>query len=151
MRGINQVFLMGHLGHEPELRTTASGKSVCDIRIATHRSSRGEGGWESHTDWHRVRLWDRHAEIAERHLSKGHPVAIQGTLRSDSWTDTEGQARRRTVIYCQKLHLVRGARSTEPHSSRARQSPADQLQQDLAEMPPALAAPGVTQTQEGPF
>ena len=151
MRGINQVFLMGHLGHEPELRTTKSGKQVCDLRLATHRSTRTDRGWESQTDWHRVRLWDRHAEVAAQYLQKGHPVAVQGALRADAWTDSEGNPRKRTVVYCQKLHLVRAPRSIDPQAPRPGSALPDTLEHDVGSMPPGLATPGLSPSREAPF
>ena len=151
MRGINQVFLMGHLGHEPELRTLPSGKKVCDIRIATHRSTRTDAGWDSHTDWHRIRLWDRHAELAAQYLHTGHPVAAQGMLRTDTWTDSDGNPQQRTVVYCQKLHLVRAPGSAENAANDTMASHDGSLHSDLANMPASLAAPGVPVNADAPF
>ena len=149
MRGINQVFLMGHLGHDPELRQTAGGKSVCDLRVATNRRFRTESGWDERTEWHRVRLWERHAGLAERFLRKGHPVAFQGNLRTDSWTDSEGQRRHRTVIHCDRLHLVRSPRvlqDTPPETEGGAPPP----EVEASALPPGLAAPG-TRPIEVPF
>ena len=149
MRGINQVFLMGHLGHNPEPRETPNGKMVCDLRLATNRSIRTESGWEERTEWHRVRLWERHVDVACRFLRKGHPVAIQGNLRTDSWTDKEGQRKSRTVIHCDKLHLVRSPRDQQ--DTPAERPEDDQLKADMSALPPGLAAPGVKQGEEIPY
>ena len=137
MRGINQVFLMGHLGHHPEPRETPNGTRVCDLRLATNRPIKSESGWEERTEWHRVRLWARHVELASRYLRKGHPVAVQGNLRTDSWTDKEGMRRERTVIHCDKLHLVRSPRDQQDTSG------SQATTEDLESLPPGLAAPGV--------
>ena len=151
MRGINQVFLMGHLGHEPEPRTLPSGKRVCDIRIATHRSTRTDVGWDSHTDWHRIRLWERHVELAARYLHTGDPVAIQGMLRTDSWNDPDGKPQQRAVVYCQKLHLVRGPRSAENEANESSGPRDDTVVSDVAGMPASLSAPGNTLSSDIPF
>jgi len=126
---------------------------VCDLRLATNRPTRTENGWEERTEWHRVRLWDRHVNVACRFLRKGHPVAIQGNLRTDSWTDKEGMRRERTVIHCDKLHLVRSPRSqqdtpAEPSTPAKSQS---QLDEDVHALPPGLAAPGVGTASEIPL
>ena len=149
MRGINQVFLMGHLGHDPEPRETQSGKTVCDLRVATNRRIRTDSGWEERTEWHRIRLWERHADLASRFLRKGHPAAFQGNLRTDSWTDAEGERRHRTVIHCDRLHLIRAPRAVQdslPDTGVISPTPA----QEASSLPPGLAAPG-TRSVEAPF
>ena len=66
--------------------------------------------WVEETDWHRVTLWDGQAEVAARFLHKGDPVAIEGGLRTDSWTNEAGQKRTKTYVLGQRLHLVGGRR-----------------------------------------
>lgn len=104
MRGINHVVLLGHLGANPELRTTSNGKSVCELRVATNRSTRVGDEWRDATDWHTVTAWDRQAEYAHRTLSKGSLVGIVGSLRTDSWEDkTTGQRRYKTIIVAERI------------------------------------------------
>lgn len=107
MRGINSVFILGHLGHNPELRTTPTGKVMCELRLATHRSRRNGDEWVDETDWHRITLWDQQAEVAHRFLHKGSPVAVDGRLRTDSWEDKQtGQRRFKTYVAGYKVHLI---------------------------------------------
>ena len=106
MQGINQIILAGRLGHDPEYRSTPSGRTVCDIRIATNRPTKTESGWTESTDWHRVRLWEKQADVCLRLLRKGSPVMIQGQLRTDQWTDQSGQNRARSFVHCNRLHLL---------------------------------------------
>jgi len=107
MRGLNRVIICGHVGHTPELRTTAIGKIVCDLRIATNHSRRDGDGWSEETEWHRVTLWEKQAEIAQRFLSKGSATLIEGRLKTTSWEDKQtGQRRYRTGIVCEKLLLL---------------------------------------------
>jgi len=107
MRGINRVFIVGHLGHDPELRTTRTGTPVCRLRIATNRSRKNGDQWIEETDWHSVQLWDQRAEVAQRYLVKGSPVCIEGRLKSESWTDEKsGEKRYSTTIVADALHLL---------------------------------------------
>ena len=110
MRGINRVFLFGHVGHTPELRTTRGGRAVTELRVATNRPVRTDDGWKEETDWTQVQLWEQNAETAVRFLTKGSAVAIEGRLRTDSWDDPQsGQKRFRTYVLAERLHLGRGA------------------------------------------
>ncbi|MCK6502457.1 single-stranded DNA-binding protein [Myxococcota bacterium] len=109
MRGINRVFIMGHLGHNPELRTTPRGVPTCELNLATNRSRKDGDEWIEETEWHRVVLWEQRAEAAVRFLVKGSAVAVEGRLKTESWDDKQtGQRRQRTVIVGEQLHLVGG-------------------------------------------
>lgn len=124
MRGINHVILFGHLGATPELRTTPNGRAVCDLSLATNRPVKSDDGWRETTDWHRVTLWEREAEMAARLLSKGSAVGIEGQLRTDSWEDrATGQKRYRTYVVGHKLHLLGGrAAEATPDAGTAERS-----------------------------
>ncbi len=113
MNGINQVILFGLLGQDPELKTTPSGKHVCNLSIATNRSQKKDDGWVEITEWHRVTLWEQQAELAHRFLRKGSAVGIDGELRTESWTDKEGNKQSRVVIHGRKMHLVPSRRASE--------------------------------------
>ncbi len=107
MRGINKVFIMGHLGHNPEIKTTPRGLQVCELAIATNRSRREGEEWVEETEWHHVTVFDQKAELARRFLGKGSAVAVEGRLRTESWEDKQtGQRRSRTIIIGEQLHLV---------------------------------------------
>jgi single-strand DNA-binding protein len=95
MESVNKVFLVGHLGQDPELRHTNNGKTVTTLRLAT--SHRGTDG-NDRTEWHRVVLWGKQAEHAVENLKKGDRVAAEGRLRTSRWTDTKGEKRYRTEI-----------------------------------------------------
>lgn len=119
MRGINKVFIMGHLGHNPELRTTPKGVTVCELNIATNRSRRDGEEWVEETEWHRVTLWDQRAEAASRFLVKGSAVAVEGRLRTESWEDKQtGQRRSRTSIVGEQLHVLHGRDRQQPPAER---------------------------------
>lgn len=106
MRGINRVFLVGHVGQDPELRTTANGRTLCDVSLATNRSTRDGESWKQVTDWHRVVFWEKQAEICGRFVRKGTPIGVEGELRLESWTDRSGMRRTRTKVVGTRLHLL---------------------------------------------
>lgn len=106
MRGINSVYILGRLGKELESKSTNTGKSFVDLSIATNRSIKRGDEWEEETDWHTVRFWGPQAQTCCKYLNKGHLVAIEGSLRTDSWTDEEGESQYRSYVLGQQLHLL---------------------------------------------
>ncbi len=106
MRGMNKVILIGNVGRAPELRTTPNGRTVANFSVATHRPVKQGDGWSTATDWHRVTAWERDAEVAGKYLTKGSPVAIEGELRQETWTDANQQKRSKVLVLTRKLHLL---------------------------------------------
>lgn len=93
-RGINQVILMGRLTRDPEVRTTASGKSVTSFSLAVDR-----GGQDDQADFFDVTAWEKTGELVAQYLSKGRRALVQGRLRQDSWDDKEtGKKRTRVEV-----------------------------------------------------
>jgi len=94
-RGINKVILIGNLGADPETRAMPSGSQVANLRIATSESWRDKtsGEQQERTEWHRVALFGRLAEIAAEYLRKGSQVYIEGSLRTRKWQDKQGNER----------------------------------------------------------
>ena len=87
----NKVQLIGHLGTEPDVRTTSSGKKWARLRLTTNESHRDENGLKvSETQWHSLIAWGKVAEIAEKYLQKGSEIAIEGKLVNSSYTDKQG-------------------------------------------------------------
>ena len=99
-RGINKVILVGNLGKDPEFRSTASGSSVANLALATSESWRDQNTqqMQERTEWHRVVLFGKLAEIAQQYLRKGSKVYIEGSLRTNKWQDQNGQDRYTTEI-----------------------------------------------------
>ena len=88
---VNKVILVGNLGQDPELRYTPSGAAVTNFSIATNEVWKDkDGNQQDRTEWHRVVLWTRLAEIAGEYLKKGSKVYIEGRLQTRSWEDKEG-------------------------------------------------------------
>ncbi len=113
MRGINHVTLLGHLGHNPELRTTGSGHTLTELRLATNRRARSGDQWTDRTDWHRVTVWGKDAENACRFLVKGSPIAVEGRLATDTWQDKEtGKNRSKTYVVAERVQFLGTPRRT---------------------------------------
>lgn len=106
MSGVNKVILVGRLGTEPEVRSTPSGQLVATLSIATSESWMKEGKREEKTEWHRVILWSRQAELAQKYLKKGRMVYIEGKLQTRSWQDQQGQKRYTTEIVANNLQFI---------------------------------------------
>ena len=109
-RGVNKVILVGNLGADPETRAMPSGSSVANLRIATSESWRDKtsGEQQERTEWHRVALFGRLAEIASEYLRKGSQVYIEGSLRTRKWQDKQGQERFTTEIVGNELQMLGG-------------------------------------------
>ena len=109
-RGINKVILIGNLGADPETRAMPSGSTVANLRIATSESWRDKqtGEQQERTEWHRVALFGRLAEVAGEYLKKGSQVYIEGSLRTRKWTDKQGQERYSTEIIGNELQMLGG-------------------------------------------
>ncbi len=128
MQGINRVYILGRLGHNPELRHTPSGKALTELRIATSYNVKTPDGWRENTDWHRVTCWEQKADVACRFLVKGSPVAIEGRMKTDTWDDAKtGNKRSRTYVVADRLHLVGspggGTHAADPSARGGYQQP----------------------------
>src|SRR5262245_8348336 len=97
--GVNKVILIGNLGADPELRYTPSGQAVCDLRLATNESWTDKSGQEQErTEWHRVVMWGKPAEICKQYLTEGQKLYVEGRLQTRSWDGKEGKQRYSTEI-----------------------------------------------------
>lgn len=128
-RGINKVILIGHLGQDPESRTTGSGTAVTNLRIATSESWRDKqtGELKEQTEWHSVVLWNRLGEIAATYLRKGSQIYIEGRLQTRKWQDKQGNDRYTTEVVASELHMVGSRRDSEryePAANRGREASA---------------------------
>jgi single-strand DNA-binding protein len=107
---INRAILLGRLGADPELKSTTSGSSVCNLRVATdHRVKRGDS-WEDETEWHRVTCFGRVAENCGKYLEKGRQVFIEGRIQTRSW-EKDGVKRYSTEIIANEVKFI-GSKSS---------------------------------------
>lgn len=130
--GVNKVILIGNLGGDPEVRYTPSGAAVANVNLATNESwTDREGQRQERTEWHRVVLFNKTAEIAQQYLKKGSKVYIEGRLQTRKWQDQNGQDRYSTEIVANDMQMLdsRGGDfqgGGAPQGGYAQQAPAQQ-------------------------
>ncbi|WP_248885699.1 single-stranded DNA-binding protein [Acidithiobacillus acidisediminis] len=118
MSGVNKMILLGYLGQNPEMRYMPDGKAVATLSIATSESFKDrDGNRQERTEWHRVVLWGRLAEIAGEYLRKGSQAYVEGRIQTRKWTDRDGQDRYTTEIVCDRLNLIGGRHDPESGNS----------------------------------
>ncbi len=107
-RGVNKVIILGNLGADPDSRSTPGGTTVCNLSVATTESwrNRQTGEQEQHTEWHRVVMFGKLAEIAAEYLRKGSKVYLEGRLRTNKYEDKEGTTKYSTQIIADELQML---------------------------------------------
>jgi single-strand DNA-binding protein len=107
MASVNKVILVGNLGADPEMRHTGSGDPVCTLSVATSEKYKNrDGELQTTTEWHRVVLFRRLAEIANQYLRKGSSAYFEGQLKTRKWTDKNGLERYTTEVEANELKLL---------------------------------------------
>ncbi|MBR57874.1 MAG: single-stranded DNA-binding protein [Myxococcales bacterium] len=104
---LNKAILIGRLGRDPELRHTQSNMAVCNFTLATNenrKSASGDG--QEHTEWHRVVVWGRQAEVANQYLQKGRLVYVEGRIQTRKYTDRDGLERSSTEIVARDIQFL---------------------------------------------
>jgi len=109
-KGVNKVFLLGNVGKDPEIRTTAGGMTVASFTLATaDRAKDAQGNWADKTEWHNLVAFQRTAEIIRDYVKKGSQIFVEGKIQTRSWDDKEsGQKKYRTEILINDLSLLGG-------------------------------------------
>ena len=109
-RGINKVILVGNLGQDPETRYMPSGGAVTNFTLATNESwkDKQSGEQKERTEWHRVVMFNRLAEIAAEYLRKGSQVYVEGRLQTRKWQDRDGNDRYTTEIVGNEMQMLGG-------------------------------------------
>ena len=109
-RGINKVILVGNLGQDPETRNMPSGGAVTNISVATSEQWKDKktGDQKERTEWHKIALFGRLAEIAAEYLRKGSQVYVEGKLRTRKWQDRDGNDRWTTEVIAGELQMLGG-------------------------------------------
>ena len=105
---VNKVFLIGNLGRDPEVRSTASGMPVANFSLATNRRwSDRDGNRQEQTEWHNIVCFGRQAEVAGQYLTRGRQVFVEGRIQTRSWDDRQtGEKRYRTEIVCDNFQML---------------------------------------------
>ena len=107
-RGVNKVIIVGNLGADPEMRYTGNGTAICNLRIATSEqwTDKQSGERQERTEWHSITLFGKLGEIAGEYLKKGRQVYIEGSLRTDKYTDKDGVERYATKIIASEMQML---------------------------------------------
>ncbi|MDC9714484.1 MAG: single-stranded DNA-binding protein [Gammaproteobacteria bacterium] len=128
MAGINKVILVGNLGQDVELKYTSSGDAVANISIATSDSwtDKNTGQKQERTEWHRVVLFRKTAELANQYLHKGSKVYVEGKLQTRKWQDQNGQDRYTTEIVGREIQFLDSKNSGAPAPQQQAQAPVQQ-------------------------
>jgi single-strand DNA-binding protein len=135
-KGVNKVILVGNLGKDPEVRYTPNGKAVANLTLATSESWKDQSGQvQEKTEWHRVSIFGKLAEIAGEYLRKGSQVYIEGKLQTRKWQNKEGQDQYSTEIVLDPFNGVmqmlgskggNGGNGGGPNNQSSQAAPSDQ-------------------------
>lgn len=113
MASVNKVILLGNLGRDPETRYTTGGDAVTNLSIATSEQWKDKNGEkQERTEWHRVVLFGRQAEVAGEYLKKGRSVYIEGRLQTRKYTDKDGVEKYSTEVVADRMQLIGGGRDS---------------------------------------
>jgi len=109
MASVNKVILIGNLGRDPELRYAASGDAIASFSIATTDNWKDKDGQkQERTEWHRISVFGKLAEICGEYLKKGAPVYVEGKLQTRKWQDKEGNERQTTEVVADRMQMLGG-------------------------------------------
>lgn len=127
-RGLNKVMIIGHLGRDPEMRYTPSGKPVTTFTVATSRTwSSVDGERHTETEWFNIVTWGNLAEICKQYLSKGQQVYIEGRLQTRRWEDSEGNKHTSIEIVASEMMMLGDRRDASSPPGDAALAEEDQV------------------------
>ena len=117
-RGLNKVMIIGHLGRDPEMRYTPSGRPVTTFSVATSRTwNTSNGERHTETEWFNVVAWGNLAEICKQYLNKGQQVFVEGRLQSRQWEDKEGNKHSSVEVVASEMIMLSERRESEEDTS----------------------------------
>ena len=127
MASLNNIFLMGNLTRDPELRYTPSGKPVGGFGLAVNRRYNTKSGEKKEeVDFFEIEVWDKQAEICNEYLSKGRNVLIQGRLKQDRWEDESGNKKSKVKIVASNVQFF----SQRPDGERQQETPSEKIEEN---------------------
>jgi len=132
-RGVNKAIIVGTLGQDPEIRYTANGSAVANISVATNESWKDKqtGEAQERTEWHRIVMFGRLAEIAQQYLKKGSQAYFEGRIQTRKWQDQSGNDRYSTEIVANEMQMLGGRAPMESDSQpQSRPAPAETAPMD---------------------
>ncbi len=123
---VNKVTLIGRLGTDPELRYTPSGAAVCNFSLATSENwtDKASGQRTEKTEWHRIVVWGKQAELCNQYLSKGRQVYMEGKLQTRQWEDKDGNKRYTTEVTCNQVQFLGSNPNANSNNSQNYNKPA---------------------------
>lgn len=131
MKTLNRVMLLGSVGRDPEIRSTAGGSVVASLSLATsYRYKNKAGEWVEDTEWHSLTAFARTAEVIRDYVKKGSPIHVEGRLQTRSW-DKDGQKHYRTEIVIDNLILLGGKEAGAAKSQKTTSSAATPSWDDI--------------------
>lgn len=111
---VNKVILLGRLGQDPELKYTPGGSPVCNFSMATTEAwTDKQGQKQEKTEWHRIVVWGKLAELCNQYLAKGRQAFIEGRLQTRSWDDKDGNKRYTTEVLASTVQFIGGATASQ--------------------------------------
>lgn len=120
MSGVNKVIIIGRLGADPEVKTISSGTTVARLSVATSENwNDKEGNKQERTEWHRVVVWGKQAELCGRYLSKGRQVYLEGRLQTRSWEDQQGQKKYTTEVVANTVQFLGGVNESRDNAGQS--------------------------------
>ena len=145
-KGVNKVFLLGNVGKDPEIRSTAGGMTVASFSLATaDRQKDAQGNWADKTEWHNIVCFQRTAEVVRDYVRKGTQLFIEGKIQTRSWDDkTSGEKKYKTEILCNELTLLGGKPSGEAGAGGYSKSNSTSYDQRTPANPADYADVGIT-------
>lgn len=140
---VNKVTLLGRLGANPEMRTTNTGMSVANFTLATSENWTDKGGQrQERTEWHRIVVWGKLAELCGQYLSKGRQVYLEGKLQTRQWDDKEGNKRYTTEVVGSTVQFLGGPNAATGQNQYAPEAGAESGATAAA---PVMAEPTFTE------
>ena len=151
-RSLNKVQIIGNLGADPEIKYSANGTAMANLKVATSDSRKNkEGEWEERTEWHRVLLLGRNAENAKDYLHKGSKVYIEGKIETRSWDDQNGQKHYMTEIIGNDMMFLDAKDKSAPDNHEPAQQPARRPSGGSSPRPQAPAPKFPAEEDDLPF
>jgi single-strand DNA-binding protein len=130
---VNKVILVGRLGRDPETRYTGGGQAVANFSMATDESYKDKNGErQKRTEWHKIVVWSKLAEIAQQYLKKGSLLYLEGRLQTREWQDKEGQKRTTTEIVATNFRMLGGRAEGAAAGGGASRSSGDDMDSHAA-------------------
>lgn len=134
MASVNKAIIVGALGRDPEIRYMPNGDAACNLSVATSESWKDKSGEkQERTEWHRISMFGKLAEIAGQYLAKGASVYLEGKLQTRKWTDKDGVDKYTTEIIADRMQMLGGKEQRQGQQQEQRQ----ESQQSRQQRPPA--------------